>query len=102
MFGRPKNRRRPSEARPRLPATNGRSLGLWVLALAGMAAAGCAVSWACDQPIGTVAVGGRLQRVAPVGVERVVKEKVRGAGLVSVALAAVRRGLPMLPWVDAV
>src|SRR5437588_6707904 len=102
MFGRPKNRRRPSEARPRLPATNWRSLGLWVLALAGMAAAGCAVSWAFDQPIETVAVEGRCQRVAPVDVERVVKEKVHGAGLLSVDLAAVRRAIHTLPWADAV
>src|SRR2546423_725532 len=102
MFGRPKNRGRPSEARPRLPATNWRSLGLWVLALAGMAAAGGAGSWAFDQPIETVAVEGRFQRVAPVDVERVVKEKVHGAGLLSVDLAAVRRAIHTLPWVDAV
>src|SRR2546429_5879599 len=51
----------------------------------------CAVSWAFDQPIETVAVEGRFQRVAPVDVERVVKEKVHGAGLLSVDLAAVRR-----------
>src|SRR5437762_544562 len=74
MLGRPKNRRKPSEARPQLPAINWRYLGLWVLALAGIAAAGCAVSWAFDQPIETVAVEGRFQRVAPVDVERVVKE----------------------------
>src|SRR2546430_13576854 len=75
MFPRPKNRRRPSEARARLPAINWRSLGLWVLALAGIAAAGGAVSWAFDQPIETVAGEGRFQRVAPVDVERVVKER---------------------------
>src|SRR2546423_4077860 len=102
MFGRPKSRRRPSEARPRLPATNWRSLGLWVRALAGMAAAGCAGSWAFDQPIETVAVEGRFQRVAPVDVERVVKEKVHGAGRLSVALAAGRHAIHTLTWVDAV
>src|SRR6266513_2109092 len=80
MLGRPKNRRRPSEARARLPATNWRSLGLWLLALAGMAAAGCAVSWAFDQPIETVAVEGRFQRVAPVDVERGVKGLINTRG----------------------
>jgi len=55
-----------------------------------------------DQPIETVAVAGRFQRVAPVDVERVVKEKVHGAGLLSVDLAAVRRAIHTLPWVDAV
>src|SRR3977135_1024076 len=87
MFARPKNRRKPSEARPRLPLINWRYLGLWVGALAGIAAAVCVVSWAFDQPIETVAVAGRFQRVAPVDVERVVKEKVHGAGLLSVDLA---------------
>ena len=36
--------------------------------------------WALDQPIQTVAVAGRFQRVAPVDVERVVKATVHGAG----------------------
>jgi len=55
-----------------------------------------------DQPIETVSVAGRFQRVAPVDVERVVKAQVHGAGLLSVDLAAVRRAIHTLPWVDAV
>src|ERR1700732_1811712 len=102
MFIRPKNRRKPPDARRRLPAINWRYLGLWVGALAALAAAAGAVSWAFDQPIETVAVAGRFQRVAPVDVERVVKEKVHGAGLLSVDLAAVRRAIHTIPWVDAV
>src|ERR1700716_907559 len=103
MFVRPKNRRKPSEVRRHLPAINWRYLGLWVGALAGLpAGGGSAVSWAFDQPIETVAVAGRFQRVAPLDVERVVKEKVHGAGLLSVDLAAVRRAIHTLPWVDAV
>src|SRR5260370_35457647 len=93
MFVRPKNRRKPSEARPRLPAINWRYLGLWMGALAGIAAAVSAGSWAFDQPIETVAGQGRFQRVAPVDVERVVKEKVHGAGLLAGALAAMRRAI---------
>src|SRR3977135_2502286 len=83
MLGRPKNRRKPSEHRRHLPVINWRRLGLGMGALAAIAAAGSAVSWAFDQPIETVAVEGRFQRVAPVDVERVVQEKVNGAALLS-------------------
>jgi cell division protein FtsQ len=102
MLGRPQNRRKPSEHRVRLPTINWRRVGVTLGALAASAAAASAVSWAFDQPIETVAVEGRFQRVAPVDVERVVKEKVHGAGLLSVDLAAVRRAIHTLPWVDSV
>jgi cell division protein FtsQ len=55
-----------------------------------------------DQPIETVSVAGRFQRVAPVDVERVVKAEVHGGGLLSVDLAAVRHAIHKLAWVDAV
>jgi cell division protein FtsQ len=104
MLGRPKNRRNRRAARPRwrLPAVPWRALALTagVLAVAGLIAAG--VAWALDQPIETVAVEGRFQRVAPVDVERVVKAQLHGEGLLSVDLAAVRRAIHTLPWVDAV
>ncbi len=103
MFVRPKNRRKPSEHRSvRLPAINWRRVGVTLGVLAGLAVAGAAVSWAFDQPIATVAVEGRFQRVAPVDVERVVKAQVHGTGLLTVDLAAVRRAIHTLPWVDAV
>jgi len=103
MLGRPKNRRKPSERRHiALPAVNWRALGisLGALALIGCAAAGLA--WGLDQPIETVAVEGRFQRVAPGDVERVVKAQLHGTGLLSVDLEAVRRAIHTLPWVDAV
>jgi cell division protein FtsQ len=102
-LGRPKNRRRPAAARRfALPAVNWRYVGvtLGTLAVAGLIAG--AVAWAFNQPIETVAVAGRFQRVAPMDVERVVKASVRGAGLLSVDLAQVRRAIHTLPWVDAV
>ena len=102
MLGRPKNRRKPSEARFTLPAINWRALGLVLGTLALIAAGALAVTWGLNQPIRTVAVAGRFQRVAPVDVERVVKAQVHGAGLLSVDLAAVRRAIHTLPWVDAV
>src|SRR4029077_5504393 len=102
MFGRPKNRRKPTEPALRLPAANWRAVGLALGAVAGVAALVIAVSWAFDQPIETVAGTGRFQRVAPVDVERAVKGSLYGAGLLSVDLAAVRRAIHAIPWVDAV
>ena len=102
MLGRPKNRRKPNEARLRLPAINWHALGIGVGALSAVGALALAVLWAFDQPIQTVSVQGRFQRVAPVDVERVVKASLHGTGLLSVDLAAVRRAIHTLPWVDAV
>lgn len=103
MFTRPrKNRRKQSERKFRLPAVNWRALGVGAGALAVAAIGAALVMWAFNQPIETVAVEGRFQRVAPVDVERVVKAQVHGAGLLSVNLADVRRAIHTLPWVDAV
>jgi cell division protein FtsQ len=102
MLGRPKNRRKPQEARWRLPRINWRALGVLLGVPALIAAAALAVASVLDQPIETVAVAGRFQRVAPVDVERVVKAQVHGAGLLSVDLAAVRHAIHTLPWVDTV
>ncbi|MBV8496730.1 MAG: cell division protein FtsQ/DivIB [Gammaproteobacteria bacterium] len=103
MLGRSrKNRRKPAERRFRWPAIRWRALALTAATLAVLAGATLAVGWAFDQPIETVAVEGRFQRVAPGDVERVVKAQLHGAGLLSVDLAAVRRAIHTLPWVDAV
>ncbi len=56
---------------------------------------------ALDQHITQVSVTGRFQRVSPVEVEQAVKARVRDMGLVSVDLAAVRRAVEQLPWVDS-
>jgi cell division protein FtsQ len=102
MLGRPKNRRKPREARWRPPRINWRALGVLLGVPALIASLALAVAWVLDQPIESVSVAGRFQRVAPVDVERVVKAQVHGAGLLSVDLAAVRRAIHGLPWVDAV
>jgi cell division protein FtsQ len=102
MLGRPKNRRKPREARWRPPRINWRALGVLLGVPALIASLALAVAWVLDQPIESVSVAGRFQRVAPVDVERVVKAQVHGAGLLSVDLAAVRRAIHTLPWVDAV
>jgi cell division protein FtsQ len=102
MLGRPKNRRKPEPRRRRLPAPDWRALGTALATMAGVLAALAAVLWALDQPIEAVSVTGRFQRVSPADIERVVKNELHGAGLLSVNLEAVRRAIHTLPWVDAV
>lgn len=102
MMGRPKNRRKPQETRWRLPRINWRALGVVLGVPAALAGTTLAALWVLNQPIETVAVAGRFQRVAPVDVERVVKAQVHDAGLLSVDLVAVRRAIHTLPWVDGV
>jgi cell division protein FtsQ len=102
MMGRPKNRRKPRAARWRLPRINWRALGVVLGVPAALAATALAALWLLNQPIETVAVAGRFQRVAPVDVERAVKAQLHGAGLLSVDLAAVRRAIHTLAWVDGV
>ncbi|MBS0364446.1 MAG: cell division protein FtsQ/DivIB [Proteobacteria bacterium] len=104
MLGRPKNRRTRPRGEPRwqLPQLNWRALGMTTGVLVAMVAAGALLLGLLNQPIETVAVSGRFQRVTPGDIERVVKARVAGAGLLSVDLAAVRRAIHTVPWVDAV
>lgn len=101
MFNRPRNRRKQGEPRWRLPAIDWRRCAITVASLAVVGVACAGVAWALDQPIETIAVEGRFQRVSPGDVERAVKERVIGAGLVSVDLEAVQRSLRAIPWVDS-
>jgi cell division protein FtsQ len=105
MFNlRPRNRRRRAQqpaGRP-LPVIPWAALGRWAAALGALAAALLLITWALNQPITTVSVAGRFERVAPMDVERAVKESVAGKGLVSVDLGRVRAAVRMLPWVDTV
>src|ERR1700722_14351293 len=105
MFSmRPQNRRRRAKPASRwsLPVIPWAALGRWLLAAGTLAAVLLASSWALDQPITSVAVAGRFERVAPLDVERAVKESVAGKGLVNVDLARVRASVRALPWVDTV
>jgi cell division protein FtsQ len=102
MIGRPKNRRKPRETHWQLPRINWRALGVVLGVPAGLVGTALAALWVLNQPIETVAVAGRFQRVAPGDVERVVKAQLHGAGLLSVDLAAVRSAIHTLPWVDGV
>ena len=94
MFGRrKKNSRKQAESRWMLPDINWRTLGVSVGSVAAVCALAAAVTWTLDQPIQSVSVSGRFQRVAPIDVERAVKQQVRGSGLLSVNLDAVRKAI---------
>lgn len=99
---RKRNRRREDDGPSRLRALPWRRLAM-LAALAGVVGgAASAVVWALDQQIETVVVQGSFQRVSALDVERAVKERVRGAGLVTVQLDTVQRAIEQLPWVDVV
>jgi len=107
MLGRPKNRRKPNDRSRffpnwKLSQVDWRRWGVTMASLAGVAAAVGVVVWALDQPIETVSVSGRFQRVSPADVERAVKQQVREVGLVSVSLEEVRAAIASIPWVDRV
>src|ERR1700734_480643 len=105
MFStRPQNRRRRARpaARWSVPVLPWAALGRWLLAAGTLTAVLLVITWALNQPITQVAVAGRFERVAPLDVERAVKESVAGRGLVNVDLVRVRAAVRALPWVDTV
>ena len=109
MFGRAKNRRRKApRQRPawlrwlRLPQLPWRRMAPWIAAVTGFVALAAAVAWVADQPIRTVSIAGRFERVAPMDVQRAVRASAQGKGLLSVNLNAVRDAVRALPWVDTV
>ncbi len=96
-------RRRARQSRSwSLPVIPWVALGRWSLAGGGLMAVLLLIIWALNQPITTVSVAGRFERVAPLEVERAVKESAAGKGLVSVDLGKVRAAVRLLPWVDTV
>jgi cell division protein FtsQ len=102
MLNRKRNNRRsaPRPRRFKLPALNWRRIGLSLAGLAVIAIAFAAVALLLDQPIQRVIVSGRLQRVSALDVEKIVRSRLAGAGLVTVDLEDISRGLRTLAWVD--
>ena len=90
-----------NEKRPWFSGALVARLGIAALSVAVLAIAAMLIMGALDQHITQVAVTGRFQRVSPVEVEQAVKARVRDIGLLSVDLAAVRRAVEQLPWVDS-
>jgi cell division protein FtsQ len=103
MLNRKRNNRRsaPRLGRLKLPRWNWRRIGLSFAGIAVMALALAALGWLLDQPIQRVIVTGRLQRVSALDVEKVVRGRLMGAGLVTVKLDQISDGLRTLPWVDS-
>lgn len=83
------------------PQLNYRRIGLTLAGLAGIALAFVALAWLLNQPIQHVTLSGRLQRVSPQDVERIVRAHLNGAGLVTVDLDDISAGLRTLAWVDS-
>ncbi len=102
LLKRKRNNRRsaPQPRRWHLPALNWRRIGLSFAGLAVIAVAFSGLTLLLDQPIQRVIVTGRLQRVSALDVEKIVRSHLGGAGLVSVDLGNISRGLRTLPWVD--
>jgi len=103
MLNRKRNNRRsvPRSGWLKLPSLNWRRIGLSFAGIAVMALALTALGWLLDQPIQRVIVSGRLQRVSALDVEKVVRARLMGAGLVTVKLDQISDGLRTLPWVDS-
>lgn len=101
MIPRQKNRRKANEPRWQLPPIPWKRLATIGATVAVLGAAMGGIAWTLDQPIETITVEGRFQRVSPMDVEQAVKQRVRSVGLVSVNLESVGRSLRSIPWVDA-
>jgi cell division protein FtsQ len=100
MRVRRRNRRKDGDSGWQLPRINWRALASTLAGCAAILAVIALIVWALDQPITTIAVEGSFQRVSAVDVEQAVRDRVHGAGLVTVKLDAVRRAIGKLPWVD--
>ena len=100
-----RNRSRRPEGRRwkfALPQLNWKRWTGTAVSIAGVLAAGWLIRVALDQPIQTVAVAGRFQRVSPLDVEKAVRRVSRGQGLVAIDLQAVAGAVRHIPWVDSV
>jgi cell division protein FtsQ len=102
MLNRKRNNRRsaPLRRRFKLPALPWRRIGLSCAGLAVIALAFSGLALLLNQPIQRVIVSGRLQRVSALDVEKVVRSRLGGNGLVTVDLEDISRGLRTLAWVD--
>ncbi|MEO8308835.1 MAG: cell division protein FtsQ/DivIB [Pseudomonadota bacterium] len=97
---RPRNRRKDDKGGLCLPAINWKRWMPAMLVLVAVLGATFAIRVALNQPLRTVAVEGRFQRVQPLDVEKAVRQRVGKQGVVAVNLNAVSAAVRQIPWVD--
>lgn len=77
-----------------------RRIGVLAASLAGVLVCGWGALRLLDQPVEQISVRGHFQRVSALDVEKIVRGRLAGAGLLSIDLGALRNGLRALPWID--
>jgi cell division protein FtsQ len=97
---RARNRRKEARSGLSLPAINWKRWTPMLLVLVAVVAAILGTRFALNQPLRTVAVEGRFQRVSPLDVEKAVRQRVGNQGVVAVNLNAVGLAVRRIPWVD--
>jgi cell division protein FtsQ len=97
---RARNRRKETRSGLSLPAIDWKRWMPVMLVLVATAGSITAIRFALNQPLRTVAVEGRFQRVSPLDVEKAVRQRVGTQGLVAVKLDAVGAAVRRIPWVD--
>lgn len=102
MLNRKRNNRRREvrEGRWQLPALPWRRIAVGAGVLAAVAVAAMLVSLLLNQPIERITVDGSFQRISALEVEKAVRSRLGGAGLLRADLADLQRALRDLPWVD--
>jgi cell division protein FtsQ len=102
-FRRSKTNRRREKGQSilRLSALDWKRWSAVATSLALVGCAGLGLRAALDQPIQTVQIEGRFQRVSPLDVEKVIRERSAGTGLVAVDLEALAAAVGEVAWVDS-
>jgi cell division protein FtsQ len=85
-----------------LPNLNWKRIGTLGGGAAAVLALVFGLRYVLDQPIQRVEVRGHFQRVSQPDVEKIVRSRLAGAGLLSIDLDNLGRSLKTLPWIDAV
>lgn len=107
MLGGKRNRRKKDEAAAAMTErlawlqTHARVLALGTGTVAAIAIAWSAVTWLLDRPIQRAEIAGKFTQVQPLQVEQALKPFAKN-GFVSIDLAAVKRAVRKIQWIDDV
>ena len=97
---RPKNRARVErQKRWRLPDIDWARTGSLGIGVAAVVALASVIGVALNRPLLKVDVAGSFQRVSPLDVEEIVRNRLRG-GFITANLDQLQRAIETLPWVD--